>query len=117
MISSGRRSQPPPEAQRLERRIFTAVEAVRVRSGRAGIEDQLGSAVIACPALGGLQQAPPDTARSVQRIDGHLIEPGALTEAQRVQVQVDGAEADDVTVEIGDEGGASRGVTEPQQSF
>jgi hypothetical protein len=62
-----------------------------------------------------VQQLRPDAAGSVRRMHRKFVEPGALAEAQRVDIQVDRAEADDGRVEHCDEGGAAGIGAQPEQ--
>ncbi len=63
-------SQAPPETDGFEGWPFAAVEPVCIGSGRAGVEHEMGGAVIARPVAGGGEQGLTDAPRTVRGVDG-----------------------------------------------
>src|SRR3954449_10788507 len=82
---------------------FALVEAVCVRAREAGVELQMGAAMIASPVLCGRDERLADAARALLRIDREVLDPGAPAEADRLDVVVDREEARDRAVLLGDD--------------
>src|SRR4051794_15618154 len=96
-------SQRPVEGDRLADGTLTAVKAVRLGATHARVQLHVRAAALARPVAGGGQQILAGSLGAALRIDRQILDPGTTPEANRVEVLVDGAEADDPAAGVGHE--------------
>src|SRR5689334_20617064 len=86
-------AQPPGEAAAGPGRLLALVEAVGVEPAVSAVELEVARAVLHRPGLGGVEELLADALRPPGRVDGQVLDPRALAEAHRREVEHDGAEA------------------------
>src|SRR4051812_21640727 len=93
----------PAKASRPVRRAFALVEPMSVLASVGGVELQVRAAMLAGPLLGRIEQPLADAARAQSRVDGQVLDPRTTPKPDRLDVVVDGAEAGDSAVRIGNQ--------------
>ena len=83
--------------------VVVSLVAMSGRTRTGGVELEVGRAALARPRLGGVEEALSDPPRAAGGIDGEVLDPGPVAEANRMQVLVSGEEADQPSVLLGDE--------------
>src|SRR5262249_13997666 len=84
----------PGEAGRAPARVLALVEAVGFLARLGAVELEVGGTSLARPLLGPIQQRLPHSLRAVLGADRQILDPAALAEADRVDVEIGGAEAE-----------------------
>src|SRR5579884_578952 len=95
--------QIPAEAQRAPAGVLALVEAMGLDTGNARVELEPRGSAGASPALGLVQQALANPARTVRGINDQVLEPCPPAKANRLDVLVHGAEPDPLAVELRDQ--------------
>src|SRR5262245_38702908 len=77
-------------------------------AGVGAVQLQMSAASLSGPPLGGVEQRLPDPLRAVLRADRQVLDPAARSEANRVQIEVGGAEAEQLAALLSDQNGGGR---------